>query len=68
MDHEPGDEYDCDTCGGTHTVQRGKGLEVSGSSEGLSGAVYVRCPEAGFVSLSNPDATGGTEDADDGWP
>jgi hypothetical protein len=69
MDHEEGDEYDCDVCGGTHLVQRGKGLEVTGSPEGLDPALYVRCPEAGFVSLSEPDAAGdaATDDGND-WP
>jgi hypothetical protein len=67
MDYEPGEEYDCDACGGTHVVERGKGLEVSGSSEGLDPALYVRCPTAGFRSLTDPDATGGAADDED-WP
>lgn len=69
MAHEPGDEYNCEACGGTHTVERGKGLEVQGSTEGLDPSLYVRCPKAGFVSLSAPDSTSsvGSDEADD-WP
>jgi hypothetical protein len=68
MVHEPGDEYDCEVCGASHTVQRGKGLEVQGSSEGLNPALYVRCPEAGFVSLSSPESTPGEDAGGDDWP
>jgi hypothetical protein len=67
MDHEAGEEYDCEACGDTHVVQRGKGLDVAGSDEGLDPALYVRCPDAGFVSLSDPAATGGDDGGDD-WP
>lgn len=67
MDHDPGDEFDCEACGGTHEVQRGKDLDVAGSSERLAGSLYVRCPEAGFVSLSDPSAVGGEAGGDD-WP
>lgn len=64
MDYEPGDEYDCDACGGIHEVREGKSLRVA-SGEELPPAPYVRCPEAGVISLS------GAETAlsdDDGWP
>lgn len=68
---DAGDEYDCDACGDIHVVQRGKGLDVAGSSERLEPSLYVRCPEAGFRSLSAPEAVGGDETATEGaddWP
>ena len=68
MNYEPGDEYDCAVCGDIHAVERGKGLRVVGSSEQLDPRTYVRCPEAGVISLEE-DGTeeDGTDDprADD---
>lgn len=74
MGLEPGDAYDCPACGAVHEVERGKGLEVPGSSEGLAAAIYVRCPEAGvFDPAVGPQAeTGGSDSGadagNDDWP
>lgn len=66
MDHDPGEEYDCDACGGSHEVREGKGVRVAGSAEELPPSVYVRCPEAGVISLSTPESSQ-VEDGED-WP
>lgn len=72
MEYEPGDEYDCEACGGTHVVERGKGLRVTGSSDGLDPTPYVRCPEVGVLSLAAGEPEGGTDAAVEGsgddWP
>lgn len=78
MTDEYGDEYDCDACGDTHRVERGKGLRVAGSSKRLDPSPYVRCPVAGVVRLDDeettdtntdePTDTNSGEPREDEWP
>lgn len=66
---EAGADYECEVCGGTHTVERGKGLDVAGFGRGIEGTLYVRCPKAGYVALGDGRETqDGAEDSADDWP
>ena len=43
---EEGDSYDCDVCGGTHTVK----LDEGGAAAALGFTeYYVNCPEYGAI-------------------
>lgn len=44
---DKGDEYNCDICGGTHTVKIDEGFPALMGHE----VTYVDCPEYGYMPV-----------------
>lgn len=73
MPIEAGDDLDCPFCDDAHAVRRSKSLRLKGFARRVDASLYVECPAAGYVAVTEDgeveaaSAAGGDDERED-WP